>query len=589
MTSSSTTHSTSSGAYDDHSYSLDDQNRGPNQPLFIEVPSSGSLSDNGGYTVMINDSMLASSAEHSDEERDISTVSQSTNIYPELRQDDLEDFMINKDERILEGDRRLFEIPPQDQNDNNIKEPLETVPEEQNETSVEQAELLQEQKNEITPVGDLQEARDKLPELPVGDDDKSTVGETKRIESVKNEESFSFEISDTGVSRSSSIRTVATNVLVNKSCNEDDREAHSPQPSTPKTPTSEKNKGFSRGSDISISSPIEGPQSPLPPRSPEKAKRPSVSLAIEDSVRLLQEEFKAPELPTIYTSSPALQLNQGTFELPSPPQRAWNSPPCSPRDSQDRTQMEETDLLSYMKDNQFLWSGLFKVDSMSSNSDESSVPSVIQEEHESIHPGSDVSSVASSRRSLIGTGYGTIGKQQIVPMSYNSQTNEPKTKVYEDNNNSTTNLLSKENLYSHGKKTVYDEEKLLDAVNNIEFNNLYLPIQYADIFSMTSSQHGGAEAFTEVYSMWRLIIFLIICLFVPPLFFWVAFGKSCGVSDFRLMKMVMSRRNRNFLYQGFIWDVDMTWLRLTCLLFGILELLAACAGIAVGLGVGLTR
>ncbi|KAL3232507.1 Bud site selection protein 9 [Nakaseomyces bracarensis] len=598
---SSHSNSNSTGTYDDHSYLLEDSTESPNQPLFIEVPSTGSLSDTGGYAVMINDSALLSSAEHSDSDKNISILPLSSqdlttaanNI--ESNTAPTEVIINNPEDDFLTILEDTIEFRAQDQLEPLPIELLVTQQEVLNEDengyiSHEGEEYHHGMKQQKYPSEENQEEFDDFEDTAGGEQinalETKILGEPVLIESKKSDESYSFEKSDIGVSRSSSIGTVATNMLVNKGC-DDNKSEVGPLEESPEgnSATIKNNTLFLKGSEISICSP-ELIQSPLPPRSPENVKRPSISLTIEDSVRMLQEEFKSPEMPKIITTPLPKQAAQ--FQMPTPPQTAVHSPERSPRNSQDRAQMEEAELLNHMRDSQFLWSGLFKVDSISS-SDSSSINSVIREESET-HSPSTASSVVSERRSLIGSGYGTIGKQQIAPKVYspiqvirNSQQKE-----LTDNNNSTTNLLSKDNLYSHGKNRPYDEERLLEAVNNSEYNNLYLPIQYADIFSMRSSESNG-KSFSDVYSPWRILILIIICILVPPFFFWIGLGKNCGISDFRLMKIVMSRKNRDFLYQGFIWDVDMRWLRSTCLLFGIIELLAAFTGIAVGLGVGLTR
>lgn len=114
------------------------------------------------------------------------------------------------------------------------------------------------------------------------------------------------------------------------------------------------------------------------------------------------------------------------------------------------------------------------------------------------------------------------------------------------------------------------------------------PIQHIDTESIHSfdSQNGG---FWSIFSLTRIISIVIICLLIPPFFFMIALGEKGGVSNYRIMRMIMNTEHRLGLYKGFIWDVDVNWFRMLCLLVGTVEILCIFAGIAVGFGVGLTR
>ena len=55
------------------------------------------------------------------------------------------------------------------------------------------------------------------------------------------------------------------------------------------------------------------------------------------------------------------------------------------------------------------------------------------------------------------------------------------------------------------------------------------------------------------------------------------------------MRLLMNKEHRAALLQGFIWDVDLRWFRMFCLILGAAETVIVIAGIAIGFGVGITR
>ncbi|CCF56065.1 hypothetical protein KAFR_0A06300 [Kazachstania africana CBS 2517] len=123
---------------------------------------------------------------------------------------------------------------------------------------------------------------------------------------------------------------------------------------------------------------------------------------------------------------------------------------------------------------------------------------------------------------------------------------------------------------------------------DLERNSEHIPIQRLNSESMHSFDSGN-YAFTEVYSVWRIVLTLMCCLLCPPFFFMIGIGARGGVNDYRLLKLILNKEHRIGLLKGFIWDVDVMWFRALCLLLGIGEILAIAAGISVGFAVGLTR
>lgn len=113
-----------------------------------------------------------------------------------------------------------------------------------------------------------------------------------------------------------------------------------------------------------------------------------------------------------------------------------------------------------------------------------------------------------------------------------------------------------------------------------------MPIQHIDsssVRSFDSKKHG----FLDIYSISRIIGVLIFCMVIPPFFFMIASGE--GVSNYRLMRLIMNSNHRIKLMKGFLWDIDVSWFRYTCLVLGVIETLGIMACIGCGVGVGITR
>lgn len=108
-------------------------------------------------------------------------------------------------------------------------------------------------------------------------------------------------------------------------------------------------------------------------------------------------------------------------------------------------------------------------------------------------------------------------------------------------------------------------------------------VNSSSIQSFDSKKHG----FHDIYSIRRILGVILVCIVVPPFFFMIASGE--GVSSYRLMRLIMNSDHRIKLMKGFIWDVDVSWFRYTCLVLGIIEALGILACIGSGLGVGITR
>lgn len=113
--------------------------------------------------------------------------------------------------------------------------------------------------------------------------------------------------------------------------------------------------------------------------------------------------------------------------------------------------------------------------------------------------------------------------------------------------------------------------------------------------STVQSINSHDYAFSDLYSIKRIIIVMTLCFVSPPLFFLMGVGYKRAnyqrylVSDYKLMRMLMNPDYRQGLLKGFVWEVDLTWFRRLCLVLGTIEMLCAFAGIGIGFGVGLTR
>ncbi|CCE64888.1 hypothetical protein TPHA_0J00650 [Tetrapisispora phaffii CBS 4417] len=104
--------------------------------------------------------------------------------------------------------------------------------------------------------------------------------------------------------------------------------------------------------------------------------------------------------------------------------------------------------------------------------------------------------------------------------------------------------------------------------------------------SSISSFDSENAGFRDIYSIGRLFLLLLICIVLPPLFFMIYVGKRAGVSDYRLMRLIMNSKHRIGLLKGYVWDIDVAWIRTTSLVLGIIEICIVFAMIGVGFGVG---
>ncbi|KAG0655424.1 hypothetical protein C6P44_000339 [Monosporozyma unispora] len=98
-----------------------------------------------------------------------------------------------------------------------------------------------------------------------------------------------------------------------------------------------------------------------------------------------------------------------------------------------------------------------------------------------------------------------------------------------------------------------------------------------------------SNKFWDIYSLKRVIILIITCSIIPPLFFMIYAGSICGINDEKLMKIVLNKNHRIGLFRGFVWDIDLNWLRTLSLILGIVEVMIIFACVGIGFGVGLTR
>lgn len=114
-----------------------------------------------------------------------------------------------------------------------------------------------------------------------------------------------------------------------------------------------------------------------------------------------------------------------------------------------------------------------------------------------------------------------------------------------------------------------------------------MPVQRVDSSSLHSSNASIDTRFLATYSIGRILLVFLGCMVVPPFFFMIAVGRKAGFTDYKVMRMITKSQYRSTLLQGFLWDIDVSWFRWSCLFFGVLETLGAFAGIGVGFGVGL--
>ena len=127
-----------------------------------------------------------------------------------------------------------------------------------------------------------------------------------------------------------------------------------------------------------------------------------------------------------------------------------------------------------------------------------------------------------------------------------------------------------------------------DMQTDVEAQPMAPMVQTVDTQSIESFDSGNYK-FREIYSVRRLVLMLLLCVVCPPLFFMVGMGPKGGVDDYHLLKLVLNKEHRASLLEGFIWDVDVVWIRTGCLIMGVAELLVASACIGIGFGIGLRR
>lgn len=139
--------------------------------------------------------------------------------------------------------------------------------------------------------------------------------------------------------------------------------------------------------------------------------------------------------------------------------------------------------------------------------------------------------------------------------------------------------------------TLQEYQKDLEATagRGINTENSGMPIQHIDSTSIRSFD-SQEHKFYDIYSMTRILTVITVCLVVPPLFFMIAAGEQGGgVSNYRLMRLIMNSNHRAGLMKGFIWDVDVHWFRYLCLSLGIVETMCIMVGIGCGIGIGRRR
>lgn len=164
---------------------------------------------------------------------------------------------------------------------------------------------------------------------------------------------------------------------------------------------------------------------------------------------------------------------------------------------------------------------------------------------------------------------------------YNATMQIPEGTVVDYNNNNNNNS----NSYNNNNGVNIDTTTNIPNNDNIEYP---MYIQHIDLPSIHSFDSQSYK-FWEIYSIQRMVSLLIVCFIVPPLFFMIYMGPTCGIDDYRLMKLILNKEHRIGLFRGFLWDIDLNWLRTLSLLLGCIELIIVVACIGMGFGVGLTR
>ncbi|CUS22695.1 LAQU0S06e03928g1_1 [Lachancea quebecensis] len=127
-----------------------------------------------------------------------------------------------------------------------------------------------------------------------------------------------------------------------------------------------------------------------------------------------------------------------------------------------------------------------------------------------------------------------------------------------------------------------------DILNEKEVEKDVLYSQFIESSSI-SSRDSSLGKFAEVFSIPRIMLFLLLCAVAPPAYFITGLNPRNALPDDKLMRLIMNREYREGLFAGFVWDVNLHWFRRTCLLIGTMEVLAIIACIGVGFGVGLSR
>lgn len=137
--------------------------------------------------------------------------------------------------------------------------------------------------------------------------------------------------------------------------------------------------------------------------------------------------------------------------------------------------------------------------------------------------------------------------------------------------------------------TLQEYQKDVEATAGRGTDIQSIPVQHIDSSSIQSFDSQDYK-FTDIYSIARITALIAFCLVVPPLFFMIASGEpGGGVSNYRLMRLIMNSKHRIGVMKGFVWDVDVGWFRYLCLSLGVFETLGILACIGCGIGIGRRR
>ncbi|SMN18661.1 similar to Saccharomyces cerevisiae YGR041W BUD9 Protein involved in bud-site selection [Maudiozyma saulgeensis] len=115
-----------------------------------------------------------------------------------------------------------------------------------------------------------------------------------------------------------------------------------------------------------------------------------------------------------------------------------------------------------------------------------------------------------------------------------------------------------------------------------------MPFQHA-YHDSSISLNLRAPKFTEVFSIWKIIVVLLTCIIMPPFFYIIYYADRGGISSRMIYKLILNKEYLRDPLNNFYWDVDITWFKKLCFWLGLLELLIISACICIGFGVGLTR